>query len=104
MTLMTAQDPLIDAMRPHWVWVALLPLSSFLAFQMDGIFVGATCGRQMRNAMLVAASLFAVVLTLQPFGLGGMMAAFAAYLAVRGLSLYMLFGQVRAKATPDGND
>ena len=52
MTLMTAQDPLIDAMQPHWVWVALLPLASFLAFQMDGIFVGATCGRQMRNAML----------------------------------------------------
>ena len=104
MMLMTAQDPLIEAMRPQWVWVALLPLASFLAFQMDGIFVGATCGRQMRNAMLVAASLFAVVLTLQPFGLGGMMAAFAAYLAVRGLSLYMLFGRVRAKATPDGND
>ena len=80
MMLMTAQDTLIDAMRPHWVWVALLPLASFLAFQMDGIFVGATCGRQMRNAMVVAAGLFAVVLTFQTFDVGGMMASFAAYL------------------------
>ena len=96
MMLMTAQDTLIDAMRPHWVWVALLPLASFLAFQMDGIFVGATCGRQMRNAMLVAAGLFAVVLTFQTFDVGGLIASFAAYLAVRGLSLSLLFGQVRA--------
>ena len=54
--------------------------------------------------MLVAAGLFAAVLTFQTFDVGGMMASFAAYLAVRGAVLSLLFGQVRAKATPDGNN
>jgi MATE family multidrug resistance protein len=100
MALMTAQQALSDAMRPFWVWVALLPLASFMAFQMDGVFVGATCGRPMRNAMILASGGFAAMLALQPFGLAGLMASFVAYLALRGFSLWLLLHHVRAQAVP----
>ena len=100
MAMMTAQGTLIAAMQPFWIWVALLPLASFLAFQMDGIFVGATCGRQMRNAMIFSSACFTIMLVTQPFGLAGLMASFVIYLVVRGLSLWMLLGHVTAQATP----
>lgn len=50
----------------HYFWAALLPVIGVLAFLMDGVFVGATAGPAMRNAMIVAAGLY--------FALGGWMA------------------------------
>lgn len=50
----------------HYFWAALLPVIGVLAFLMDGVFVGATAGPAMRNAMVVAAGLY--------FALGGWMA------------------------------
>ena len=79
-----------------------MPPVSFLAFQMDGVFIGATRSREMRNAMLVSAVFFAVaVLALGGFGLNGLFAAFTIYLGLRGITLQMRMGRVRALATPD---
>ena len=103
MSLMTTQHKLITAMQPFWIWVALLPIASFMAFQMDGIFVGATCGRQMRNAMILASGSFALMLFWQPFSLGGLMASFVVYLGLRGVSLLALLHHVEARAQPTSN-
>lgn len=103
MSLMTTQHKLITAMQPFWIWVALLPIASFMAFQMDGIFVGATCGRQMRNAMILASGSFALMLFWQPFSLGGLMASFVVYLGLRGISLLALLHHVKARAQPTSN-
>lgn len=60
----------IEAVRAltaqHYFWAALLPVMGVLAFLMDGVFVGATAGAAMRNAMIMAAGLY--------FGFGGWMA------------------------------
>ena len=45
----------------HALWATLLPLAGVLAYQMDGVFIGAAEGRLMRNAMLAAAGLFALL-------------------------------------------
>lgn len=42
----------------HALWATCLPLVGVLAYQMDGIFIGAADGRGMRNAMLVAVTLY----------------------------------------------
>jgi MATE family multidrug resistance protein len=99
--LLTSQQDLAALTLAHWHWAALLPPVSFLAFQMDGVFIGATQSREMRNAMLVSAALFAVsVLLLGGFGLNGLFAAFTIYLGLRGITLQMRMGRVRALATP----
>ena len=54
--LFTTQTALIAHAHAHWLWACLLAPASFLAFQLDGIFVGATRGQEMRNAMIVSAS------------------------------------------------
>jgi putative MATE family efflux protein len=42
------------------VWAALTPVTGVLAFQMDGVFIGATWSRDMRNMMLLSLALFVV--------------------------------------------
>ena len=72
---------------------------------MDGVFIGATQSREMRNAMLVSAALFAVaVVALGGFGLNGLFAAFTIYLGLRGITLQMRMGRVRARAAPEPMD
>ena len=70
-------------------WAALTALSGVLAFQMDGIFIGATWSRDMRNMMLASFLVFAAALYLlaPAFGNDGLWAALHIFLLCRGLSL-----------------
>ncbi|MGA0911980.1 MAG: MATE family efflux transporter [Candidatus Puniceispirillaceae bacterium] len=104
LALLTSQEELIIFIDDYWKWVIILPLVSFLAFQMDGIFVGATKGTQMRNAMIIASAGFAIAIFYLAVGLAGLMASFASYLALRGISLWCLIGHVHAEAEPLKND
>jgi Na+-driven multidrug efflux pump len=68
-----------------------------LAFQMDGVFIGATWSRDMRNMMLLSFLVFsAALLALTPaFGNAGLWAALHVFLLVRGFSL---LGVLRMRA------
>jgi Na+-driven multidrug efflux pump len=69
-------------------WTAFTALSGVLAFEMDGVFIGATWSRDMRNMMLVAIFTFvAALLALTPFGNYGLWAALHIFLLTRGFSL-----------------
>ena len=59
------------------------------SYQLDGIFIGATRGRAMRNAMAVSAALFAVaLLVLVPsHGNHGLWLAFLIFMGARGATL-----------------
>ena len=46
------------AARTYMPWVVALPLVSVWSFQLDGIFLGATHTRALRNAMIVSLALF----------------------------------------------
>ena len=43
-------------------WGALTAVSGVLAFQMDGVFIGATWSRDMRNMMLLSFALYLAAL------------------------------------------
>ncbi|WP_108662032.1 MATE family efflux transporter [Acuticoccus kandeliae] len=73
-------------------WAAITPLTGALAYSMDGLFVGATWTRAMRNMMICASSLFFVVcFTVTPIlGNHGLWLALNLYLAARGVSLWLM--------------
>ena len=99
--LMTTQAELAAMTLDHWHWAALMAPAAFLAFQMDGVFVGATRSRDMRNAMLVSAGGFVLlVLLLERYGLNGLLLAFTIYLGLRGVTLHFRMDAVRAMAAP----
>ena len=82
------------------LWMALIPVVSVFAFQMDGVFVGATQARTMRDAMVLSVLLFLPLIYFGKawFGLGGVWAAFILLLALRGLTLGLRLDRVYAKA------
>ena len=47
-----------DTATTYLPWMLLLPLTASAGFWLDGVFVGATRARAMRNTMMVATALF----------------------------------------------
>ena len=52
--LLTGQPDLRELSASFLPWVVLSPLVSFWSFLLDGVFVGATWAREMRNTMVLA--------------------------------------------------
>lgn len=50
--LLTSQHDVIVAAQPFLFWVVLIPVVSFASFIWDGIYIGATASKAMRNALL----------------------------------------------------
>ena len=68
------------------VFAALTPLMGAAAFAYDGIYIGATWTRPMRDLMVLAFVLYAaIVFLLHDLGNTGLWTAFLAFLALRGL-------------------
>ncbi|RJG46600.1 MATE family efflux transporter [Mesorhizobium sp. DCY119] len=84
----TAADVRAEA-SAYLPWAALTAVSGVLAFQMDGVFIGATWSRDMRNMMLLSFAAFVAALLLlgRYFGNHGLWAALHVFLITRGLSL-----------------
>ena len=59
--LMTSDTIVVDASREYLPWLLLMPVVGCAAFTWDGIFIGATASRQMRDSMLWAVVGFVVV-------------------------------------------
>ena len=53
-----------DAARSFLPWAVALPLISVWSFQLDGIFLGATHTRALRNAMIVSLGVFLIAVWL----------------------------------------
>ncbi|MGE4481766.1 MATE family efflux transporter [Acidocella sp.] len=71
------------------VWAALVPLIAAPAFQLDGVFIGATWSRDMRNMMLLSLAIFIAgwALLMPRLGNAGLWLAFLIFLGARGLTL-----------------
>jgi MATE family multidrug resistance protein len=83
------------------VWAALVPLVAAAAFQLDGIFIGATWSRDMRNMMLLSLGIFLAAWAMLTPSLGnsGLWLAFLIFLGARGLTLgWVLRERLRSMA------
>ena len=82
-------------------FAAVYILVSFAAFQLDGLFVGASYGRAMRNASIFSSIFFVLGwVVLQNSGNSGLWIAFIAYVVVRALSLIFFVPTLRRRAAP----
>jgi MATE family multidrug resistance protein len=81
-------------------WAAAAPLLGVWAFQLDGIFIGATQTADMRNAMLLSLGIFlAAWWALKPFGNDGLWAAFYVHYLARTATLLRYFPKL-VRAVP----
>lgn len=87
--LLTRAPDVRAAASASLIWAALVPVVAAPAFQLDGVFIGATWSRDMRNMMLVSLALFLLCwAALMPhFGNTGLWLAFLFFFAARGVTL-----------------
>jgi len=66
-------------------WLALSPLVAVLAFVGDGVFIGTTHVRELRNAMMASAGLFLACLffAVDLLGNHGLWASFTVFMVAR---------------------
>ncbi|UVE17222.1 MATE family efflux transporter [Pseudomonas sp. LS44] len=85
------QSDIADVRRVAYVYLpylAALPLVAVWSFMLDGLFIGATRAREMRDAMLIAVALaLPIGWLLQGLGNHGLWLAFLCFMLIRGLSL-----------------
>jgi multidrug resistance protein, MATE family len=83
--LMTAGADVRQQARDYLGFVVLAPLLGVFAFAYDGIYIGATWAREMRNLMVLSLLIFlAAWLLLRSFGNAGLWAALLVHYAARG--------------------
>ena len=95
----TSPDVQAEALRYlHWVWI--MPLASFGSFIFDGIFIGATMSRQMRNVMFFSLILylFAILITMPLIGNHALWLGLIVMSLSRTLLMAQSYPQVEAKA------
>jgi MATE family multidrug resistance protein len=89
--VMTTNEEVRATALLYLPYAALTPVVGTLAFQMDGVFIGATWSRDMRNMMLLSVAIYlAAWWTLAPIlGVAGLWIALLVFLGVRGLALLL---------------
>lgn len=95
----TAPDVRAEARR-YLPWLVAAPLVGIAAWMLDGIFIGATETRAMRNAALLSVAVYAAALALllPEFGNQGLWAALMVLNAARGVTLGVRYPALEARA------
>ena len=73
-----------------WSLVIITPFISMLAFQLDGIFIGATLAKEMRNSMILSSLIFYLVIEFiiqDTLNLKNLYSCFLSFLILRGVFL-----------------
>ena len=98
--LFTNIEAVREVCRTYVLWVTLLPLVAVIAYQLDGIFIGATEGALMRNAMIVSSGIYFPLSHAMTEGLGnhGLWAAVWVYMVLRAGTLALAYPRLEARA------
>ncbi len=97
----TAPSVRTEARTYLWYAVAT-PIVGVVPWMLDGVFIGATRGRDMRNSMFIALAVYAIALwiLLPHYENHGLWLAILLSFAVRGLTLALKYPSLERDATP----
>lgn len=88
---MISDSPLIlEQIPPYYIYMVLIPVITFAAFLWDGIYIGATASKAIRNTMIISSILIFLPLwyILVPiYGNHGLWIAFLGFMLARGISM-----------------
>lgn len=98
--VMTTSPQIRAEAMAYLPWLALAPLTSVASYILDGIFVGATMTREMRQAMLISVTLYGltILLLLPVFGNHALWAALNVMNASRSVTMAIRYPRAEARA------
>ncbi len=83
----------------HAMWVIIIPLVASFCYQLDGIFIGASQTKELRNGMMISVVSFILIsiyLT-KYFGNHGLWLSLLLFMALRSLTLIYFFNKILKK-------
>ena len=83
----------------HIMWVVIIPPAASFCYQLDGIFIGATQTKEMRNAMMISVVSFIItsIYLTKFFGNHGLWFSLLLFMIFRSLSLNYFFNKILRK-------
>jgi MATE family, multidrug efflux pump len=95
--LLTPEGAIRSTTHQYMPWVIISPMVVVIGFQLDGIFIGATRAKEMRNSMVISTLIFipASLIFARYFGNHGLWAAFSVYFLLRGGTLARYLPHIR---------
>jgi MATE family multidrug resistance protein len=96
--LFSANPAVVAAAERVFPWVIVAPIVSVWCFLLDGVFIGATRGRELRDGMLIsaAAGLIALQCAFWFDGNAGLWAALTLFFGIRALPLAVWYRRIPA--------
>ena len=88
---MISDSPIIiSEIQPYYIYMVLIPIITFAAFLWDGIYIGATASKAIRNTMIISSIVIFLPMwyLLTPlWGNHGLWIAFLGFMIARGISM-----------------
>ncbi len=83
----------------HFLWVIIIPPVASFCYQLDGIFIGASQTREMRNAMIISVVSFIIISinSIKYFGNHGLWFSLMCFMILRSLTLKFYFNKILRK-------
>jgi len=94
--IFTDQQAVLTEAGKIYPWLIALPVLSVWCYQLDGIFIGTTHTREMRNAMIISAIVFLALskLLIPLLGNNGLWLAFSIFMVTRAATLYAFYPRI----------
>ena len=83
----------------HFIWIIIIPPIASFCYQLDGIFIGASQTKEMRNAMIVSVLSFIAISVYMTkyFGNHGLWFSLMCFMILRSLTLKFYFNKILRK-------
>ena len=96
---MTDIENVRDISYQYSFWLVLLPFVSSFCYQLDGIFIGASQTKELRNAMFISVviHLISSFMLVEGFGNQGLWISLTIFLILRALTLVIYFNKIYLK-------
>lgn len=93
--LLTDIEIIRESFKPFLIYSILVPIISVASFWLDGIFIGASKIKTMRNSMLIALAIGFIPLyfAFKPLAAHGIWLAFFGFMIMRAISSWLLFNR-----------
>ena len=77
-------------------WVVIIPFISSFCYQIDGIFIGASQTKELRNAMIVSVSIYILcaLFLVSSFGNSGLWISLCIFFTLRAVTLFFYLGKI----------
>ena len=94
--IMTDLESIKSICLSYSVWIVIIPFISSFCYQFDGIFVGASKTKELRNAMIISVGIYLLTafLLVSFFSNFGLWIALSIFFILRGLTLFLYLGRI----------